>query len=94
MSYNYLNAVRGLCGNYDMRPNNDFIIPKNCILTRPEEFAATYALTEENCQGSALQNKQKAELSTCIPMSYRPSDVISDREAGRSPTKNRGWGYH
>ncbi|XP_011879089.1 PREDICTED: uncharacterized protein LOC105568228 [Vollenhovia emeryi] len=93
-TYRYLSAVRGLCGNYDMRSGNDFIVPKNCILTKPEEFIATYALTQENCQGPALQNKRRAEQSTCIPRSNRPSDVISDIEAGRSGTRNRRWGYH
>ncbi|XP_011879023.1 PREDICTED: vitellogenin-1-like [Vollenhovia emeryi] len=93
-THQYLSAVRGLCGNYDMRSGNDFIVPKNCILTKPEEFAATYALTQEYCQGPALENKQKAEQSTCTPRSYQPSDVISDIEAGRSATRNRRWGYH
>ncbi|XP_011879025.1 PREDICTED: vitellogenin-1-like [Vollenhovia emeryi] len=92
LSHRYLSAVRGLCGNYDTRSNNDFISPKNCILTKPEEFAATYALTQENCQGPALENKQKAEQSTCIPRSDQPSDVISDIEAGRSATRKRRWG--
>ncbi|KAG5318112.1 VIT1 protein, partial [Pseudoatta argentina] len=77
----YLYTVRGLCGNYDMQSNNDFVTPKNCILTKPEEFAATYALTyREDCEGSALQNKLKTEQSTCISRSYIPSDVISERE--------------
>ncbi|XP_018374343.1 PREDICTED: vitellogenin-3-like [Trachymyrmex cornetzi] len=84
----YLYTVRGLCGNYDMRSNNDFVTPKNCILTKPEEFAATYALTyQEDCKGPALQNKLKAEQSTCISRSYIPGDVISEREKGR-------WSYH
>ncbi|XP_011690861.1 PREDICTED: vitellogenin-1-like, partial [Wasmannia auropunctata] len=90
LDYKYLDAVRGLCGNYDQQSNNDFVIPKNCILSNPEEFTATYALTEEDCQGPALQNKRKAEQSTCISKLYHPSDVISEREAGRSSTRNRG----
>ncbi|XP_025073621.1 vitellogenin-2-like [Pogonomyrmex barbatus] len=89
----YRNSIRGLCGNYDLRSDNDFIIPKNCVLTRPEEFTASYILIDEECQGSVLENKRKAEKSTCIAKSYRPSDVISDREAGRAPSKNK-WGYH
>ncbi|EGI60933.1 Vitellogenin-1, partial [Acromyrmex echinatior] len=80
----YLYTVRGLCGNYDMQSNNDFVTPKNCILTKPEEFAATYALTyREDCEGPALQNKLKAEQSTCISRSYIPGDVISEREKRR-----------
>ncbi|EGI60934.1 Vitellogenin-1, partial [Acromyrmex echinatior] len=80
----YLYTLRGLCGNYDMQSNNDFVTPKNCILQKPEEFAATYALTyREDCEGSVLQNKLNAEQSTCISRSYIPSDVIRETEKGR-----------
>lgn len=90
----YFYTVRGLCGNYDMQSNNDFVTPKNCILSKPEEFAATYALTyREDCEGPALQNKLKAEQSTCISRSYIPGDVISEKETGRF-RRNRRWGYH
>ncbi|XP_011879024.1 PREDICTED: vitellogenin-1-like [Vollenhovia emeryi] len=93
-SHRYLSAVRGLCGNYDRRSDNDFITPKNCILKKPEEFAATYALTQKSCDGPAVQNKRRAEQSTCVPRSYKPSDGISDIEAGRSASRNGRWGYH
>ncbi|KAL0112914.1 hypothetical protein PUN28_012279 [Cardiocondyla obscurior] len=89
-SNKYMNSIRGLCGNYDMQPDNDFITPKNCILTKPEEFVATYALTQDNCHGPSLLNKRKAEESVCVPRTYHPSDVISDINAGRSPSRRRG----
>lgn len=72
-----------------MQSDNDFIAPKNCVLSKPEEFAATYALTQEDCEGPALENKRRAEQSTCSAKSYHPSDVITDREAGRT-RRNRG----
>ncbi|XP_011695972.1 PREDICTED: vitellogenin-1-like [Wasmannia auropunctata] len=77
----YLNAVRGLCGNYDKLMFNDFITSKNCNITRPEIFAATYALTEEDCQGPALQNKQQVDQYSCIPMpEYSPTKDIIDHK--------------
>jgi len=94
VSDEYRNAVRGLCGNYDTQSNNDFTTPKNCVLRKPEEFVATYAMTEESCEGSAVENKQKAEQSKCIRMHDHQSNVVSDREAGRPWTENKKWGYH
>ncbi|XP_019887836.2 uncharacterized protein LOC105281428 [Ooceraea biroi] len=90
----YRNAIRGLCGNYDWQPSNDFMTSKECVLDKPEEFTATYALTERNCQGPVLKNKRRAEQAKCIKMIYRQSNVISDKEAGRPWTENKQWGYH
>lgn len=53
-----------------------------------------YALTDRDCQGSALLNKRRAELAKCVQQSYHQSNVISDREAGRPWTENKQWGYH
>jgi len=89
----YRNAVRGLCGNYDKQSDNDFVSPKNCLMRKPEEFAATYALTQESCEGPALENKQKAEQAECEAPQFFHSNVINDREAGRS-TEGESWGYH
>lgn len=95
LSDEYRNEVRGLCGNYDGESDNDFTTPKNCVLRKPEEFAATYAMTgEPSCEGPALANQRTAEKSKCIRVSHRQSNVISDREAGRSWTEDKKWGYH
>lgn len=98
MTKDYRNAIRGLCGNYDKQANNDFLIPKNCILQKPEEFSATFALlgneTEDsNVQKTIARNKEKANRATCTPLTPRQTDVISEREAGRALEK-RTWGYH
>jgi len=62
----------------------------------PEEFVATYALTEENCQGPALKNIKRAEQAECKELSerYHLTNVISDREAGRTSAESKNWGYH
>lgn len=63
---------------------------------KPEEFAATYALTQENCQGPAVENKRKAEQAQCRELSdyHYQNNIISDREAGRRSTEGENWGYH
>jgi len=94
LSSKYRNNIRGLCGNYDMQADNDFITPKNCIMEKPEEFTAMYAITDRNCEGPAPKNRRRAEHATCTEQSYRQSNVISDREAGRSWTEHKQWGYH
>ncbi|XP_011695998.1 PREDICTED: vitellogenin-3-like [Wasmannia auropunctata] len=57
----YRNAVRGLCGNYDSNTGNDFLTPGKYLLTKPEEFAATYSSIQENSEGPVLKNRRKAE---------------------------------
>ncbi|KAG7213605.1 hypothetical protein KM043_002858 [Ampulex compressa] len=91
----YRNSVRGICGNYDGESENDFMAPKNCLLKKPEEFLASYALTKEDeCEGPSLENARKADKFFCAKREYRTSNVISDREAGRSPSEGNNWGYH
>ncbi|KAK2583797.1 hypothetical protein KPH14_009697 [Odynerus spinipes] len=89
----YQKSVRGLCGDFDGQPENDFVTPKNCILKKPEEFAATYAMRDK-CEGMALKNAKMAERSMCTKKTVRLSDVISDEEAGRPVTNWKQWGYH
>ncbi|KAJ8672570.1 hypothetical protein QAD02_003829 [Eretmocerus hayati] len=80
----YRSSVRGLCGNKDGEPEDDQQTPKGCLLQRPEEFAATYALTsDEKCEGPARQNAEKARKSKCSPRMIKPGNVISEKEAGR-----------
>ncbi|KAL0112919.1 hypothetical protein PUN28_012281 [Cardiocondyla obscurior] len=93
----YRNAVRGLCGSYNSNPKTDFVTPSNCLLSKPEEFTATYALIKEDSRGPAVENKRKAEQAECRPLpSQKPwhRNIINDREAGRAWTENEMWGYH
>jgi len=68
------------------------------MVMKPEEFVATYALTEEeNCQGPALNNKKRAEQAECRELSperHYLTNVISDKEAGRTSAESKNWGYH
>ncbi|XP_011879026.1 PREDICTED: vitellogenin-3-like [Vollenhovia emeryi] len=93
----FRNAVRGLCGNYDSDPSNDFLIPRNCILANVEEFTAMYALLDKDSEGPVVENRRKAEHAYCLIFSKqepRQRNVISDREAGRPLTEDVNWGYH
>nr|AAC32024.1 vitellogenin [Pimpla nipponica] len=90
----YRSDIRGLCGNFDGEPDNDFTSPKDCVLLKPEEFAASYALTTKDCHGSALEHARKASQAVCSQKSPRPGNVVSDRDAGRKYSENSNWGYH
>lgn len=81
-----MNKLDGLCGNYDYQPDNDFMVAQNCIAQKPEEFSAFYTLIENGHQGYTAPNKDKQV--PCVPsmQSHHQSNVISDIEAGRSPT--------
>nr|XP_012221881.1 PREDICTED: vitellogenin-1-like [Linepithema humile] len=94
----YRNAVRGLCGNYDKQANNDFLIPQNCILQKPEEFSATFALLDNETEDSDVhkiiaKNRKKANRASCTLSTPRQTNVINDREVGRELEKQT-WGYH
>lgn len=90
----YRTSVRGLCGNYDGNPENDFISPKKCLLTNSEEFTASYALTNDQCEGPALDISRRVQKSECKRESVQINDVINDIEAGRVSSVRRNWGYH
>ena len=89
-------VIRGLCGNYDGEPINDFTAPGNCILPKPELFIASYALTKEDCKGESLENSKLLVTDyVCVREEKRHlSNVISDKESGRNDTEISNWGYH
>ncbi|KAI4478759.1 hypothetical protein M0802_014494 [Mischocyttarus mexicanus] len=91
--HTYRKSIRGLCGDYDGRPENDLVTPKNCMLRNPEEFASTYIM-KDRCEGKALKYRKENYLSKCVSKAIRFSDVISDSEAGRIITNWKQWGYH
>ncbi|XP_071865217.1 vitellogenin [Bombus fervidus] len=88
-------VIRGLCGNYDGEPVNDFTAPRSCILRKPELFIASYALTKEHCEGESLENSKLLMNYDCVQEEKsRFSNVISDKESGRKDTEESNWGYH
>ncbi|XP_043272412.1 vitellogenin-like isoform X2 [Venturia canescens] len=93
----YRNEVRGLCGNYNGDPEDDFVNPKQCFVEKWEEFVASYALLRDDCQSVAQDRSNQLDKETeCRRKVIRPNNVITDWEAGR---RNRSfgsssWGYH
>lgn len=83
--------MTGICGNNDRVLAND-LERQNCQLNAPE-FVASFALLSQDCQGPALFNKKKAEMSlaACDQRQTRRSNIISDMEAGRVPRENKNW---
>nr|XP_012221807.1 PREDICTED: uncharacterized protein LOC105671873 [Linepithema humile] len=96
MTQDYRNMVRGLCGNYDTQTSNDFLTPQNCVLQKPEEFSATFAVLNDsqdnNAKNMIAENKSKASRASCIPLTPRQTNVINDRGMGRELEKS--WGHH
>nr|AUG84084.1 vitellogenin [Polyrhachis vicina] len=80
----YRDNIRGLCGNYDSQPENDFITPRNCIAQRFEDFCAMYTLSGNTQEGFTAINKDKQY--PCVQQLHYQGDVISDIDAGRPPT--------
>ena len=89
----YRDSVRGLCGNYDDESYNDLKTPKNCHLKNLKEFVATWALTDEKCEGPSLENAGKAKRAHCTYDDNRPSNVISYGESGRERSSSTS-GHH
>lgn len=53
-------------------------------MKKEEEFAATYAITGEQCEGPAKKNAKMAERAYCAARMNAPgNNVISNQEAGR-----------
>ena len=80
----YRNSIRGLCGDFDGDESNDFLGPRSCFLKRPDLFIGSYALTNDQCEGEALENAKQANRKECtVQKRNRQSNVISDVDAGR-----------
>lgn len=71
--------MKGLCGDNDGEPENDQKTPKGCLLQKPEEFSATYALTDEDdCDAEIRRNFENAKKSPCSYDSARLGNIISN----------------
>ncbi|XP_076766164.1 vitellogenin [Xylocopa sonorina] len=91
----YRESIRGLCGNFDGKENNDFMGPKKCLFRESDLFTASYALTKNECEGVSLEKAKSIQGHDCTPyVANRQSNVISDAESGRTDTEQGTWGYH
>lgn len=85
VSQDYMNDVQGLCGTHN-GDNFDFITPQNYVLQKPEEFAATWALSSE---GHIAQAKQRAQQHSMYKKAVVLTNVISEQDAGRADSRGR-----
>uniref|UniRef100_T1IB40 Uncharacterized protein n=1 Tax=Rhodnius prolixus TaxID=13249 RepID=T1IB40_RHOPR len=89
VSNTYRGRVRGLCGTFDGEYVTDFTTPKNCVVQDPTEFAASYAIVDETCQGPARELHQRVLNVPCYKQTVLLGDVISEEEAGRYQPRMR-----
>ncbi|XP_065076691.1 vitellogenin-A1-like [Ochlerotatus camptorhynchus] len=81
--YSYYNNFVGLCGTNNGEYSDDFVTPDQCYMRKPEFFAASYALTGQNCTGPAkafnfaYQQKAKEE---CIKKEVYYGNIIYEQE--------------
>lgn len=72
--------VRGLCGTFDGQQETDFMTPKQCVLQKAREFAATYAVIDEQSQGPAAELQKKAHKEPCYEKETLYSNVITGQD--------------
>jgi hypothetical protein len=77
-SNEYRDQIRGLCGTFDGEPITDFKTPKNCLVTEPSVFAATYAIDDDSCEAPVRNVKKNASEILCIQERISFADVIAN----------------
>ncbi|KAG8235284.1 hypothetical protein J437_LFUL015929, partial [Ladona fulva] len=55
----YRGDILGLCGTYDGEYSTDFTTPRNCIVQNATDFVASYAITDQTCQGEAKEMQRR-----------------------------------
>jgi len=84
----YRSETRGLCGTFNTQKVDDFTTPQDCVLENPFEFAATYALDDNSCQGPAKELKHRAQQKINNGECYRNvvlyGNVVTDDESNQS----------
>ncbi|KAK9890164.1 hypothetical protein WA026_008969 [Henosepilachna vigintioctopunctata] len=65
LSFKLRNAIRGLCGLFDGRKNDDFVTPNNCIVREPREFIASYTVMQ-NGEQNITSLKSSVQNGHCI----------------------------
>lgn len=81
----YRNRVGGLCGDFDGE-KYDMVTPQQYVLRNPEQFAATWALSNE---GRIAELKQKAEKYSDYKKQVILTNVISEQDTGRADSRGR-----
>ncbi|KAK6620190.1 hypothetical protein RUM44_006591 [Polyplax serrata] len=76
LSHTYKNRVGGLCGVYNGEQFN-YVTPERYILKSPEEFAATWALTNE---GTVGELKKKAHEHSVYKKTTHYTTVIGSQD--------------
>ncbi|WP_175282717.1 VWD domain-containing protein, partial [Klebsiella pneumoniae] len=76
-------SIRGLCGRFNEDKYEDFTVLANCVVRDSQKFLKTYQVegTQQRLQRS--QEWQQDCVQKVLPL-Y--TDVISDRDAGRTET--------
>jgi hypothetical protein len=77
-SNEYRDQIRGLCGTFDGEPLTDFKTPKNCLVTEPSVFAATYAIDDDYCEAPVRNMKKDASEALCVQERISVTDVIAN----------------
>lgn len=81
--YSFYNNFVGLCGTNSGEYFDEFVTPDHCYMRKPEFFAASYAITGQNCTGPAkafnyaYQQKAKEE---CVKREVYYGDIIYEHE--------------
>lgn len=81
--YSFYNNFVGLCGTNNGEYFDEFVTPDQCYMRKPEFFAASYAITGQNCTGPAkafnyaYQQKAKQE---CVKREVYYGDIIYNQE--------------
>ncbi|KAL0267736.1 UNVERIFIED_CONTAM: hypothetical protein PYX00_009919 [Menopon gallinae] len=82
----YKNRVLGLCGDYNGE-RFDYVTPKGKYLRDPEEFVASWVLSNE---GSYAQLKERVEKNA-VRKTVILTGVVSDQDAGRTDKRGRQY---
>ena len=78
-------CIRDSCGTFDSEPSNDFTAPSNYIVENPYDFAASYAVADENCDSSVRSQQGHAKHAAFARDDVIYGNVISNKQDNRNP---------
>ncbi|XP_044741123.1 vitellogenin-like isoform X2 [Chrysoperla carnea] len=77
----YQGQTRGLVGRNNNEPWLDFTCPRNTLLQDQRQFAASWAIVDETCQGPAVEQQKRALAAHSAQRKTMFINVISDKDA-------------